>query len=56
VSLWGRVVETENGYRAEHAYPSELWLLDDSLEELGMVYDVPVRTAGAAFNPKMIAE
>lgn len=44
VSLWGRVVETENGYRAEKAYPSELWLLDSSLEELGLIYDVPVRT------------
>lgn len=43
VSLWGRVIETENGYRAEKAYPSELWLLDSSLEELGLIYDVPVR-------------
>lgn len=44
VSLWGRVIETENGYRAEKAYPSELWLLDNSLEELGLIYDVPVRS------------
>jgi len=44
VSLWGRVVETENGYRAQHAYPSELWLFDNSLEELGAIYDVPVRS------------
>jgi hypothetical protein len=44
VSLWGRVIETENGYRSQHAYPSELWLLDNSLEELGYIYDVPVRT------------
>lgn len=43
VSLWGRVIETENGYRAQYAYPSELWLLDESLEELGLIYDVPVR-------------
>lgn len=43
VSLWGRVIETENGYRAQYAYPSELWLLDDSLEELGLLYDVPIR-------------
>jgi hypothetical protein len=43
VELWGRVIETENGYRAQYAYPSELWLLDESLEELGLVYDVPVR-------------
>jgi hypothetical protein len=46
VSLWGRVIETENGYRAQYAYPAELWLLDDSLEELGRIYDVPVRRAG----------
>jgi hypothetical protein len=43
VQLWGKVVETENGYRAEKAYPSELWLFDESLEELGFIYDVPVR-------------
>lgn len=43
VSLWGRVIETENGYRAQYAYPSELWLLDGSLEELALIYGVPVR-------------
>ncbi|MDQ3917189.1 MAG: hypothetical protein M3348_01690 [Acidobacteriota bacterium] len=43
VSLWGRVIETENGYRAQYAYPAELWLLDDAPEDLGRVYDVPVR-------------
>lgn len=47
VSLWGRVIETENGYRAQYAYPSELWLLDSSLEELGLIYDVPVRMVRA---------
>lgn len=45
VSLWGKVIETENGYRAQYAYPSELWLLDNALEDLGRVYDVPIRTA-----------
>jgi len=45
VSMWGRVIETENGWRAQFAYPRELWLLDSSLEELGMIYGVPVRTA-----------
>lgn len=44
VALWGRVVETENGYRAEQAYPHELWLLEPGLEELSLVYDIPVRT------------
>ena len=46
VSLWGRVIETENGYRAQYAYPSELWLLDGALEELGLIYDVPIRRVG----------
>jgi hypothetical protein len=27
VSLWGRVIEHESGYRAEHAYPSSLRLV-----------------------------
>lgn len=45
VYLWGRILECEKGYRAQHAYPAELWLLDDSLEELGWIYGVPVRTA-----------
>jgi hypothetical protein len=44
VSLWGRVIETENGYRAQFGYPKELWLFDNSLEELGYIYGVPVRT------------
>ena len=26
VALWGTVVECETGYRAEYAYPLELWL------------------------------
>lgn len=43
VSLWGRIIETENGYRAEKAYPSELWIFSRELEELGLIYDVPVR-------------
>lgn len=44
VSIWGRVIECEFGYRAQFAYPKELWLLDSSLEELGYTYGVPVRT------------
>lgn len=46
VYLWGRILECENGFRAQYAYPKELWLLDDSLEELGWIYNVPIRTAG----------
>ncbi len=45
VSLWGRIIETTKGFRAQYAYPKELWLLDNSLEELGFIYGVPVRTA-----------
>lgn len=44
VSLWGKVVETENGWRAEHGYPSELYLLQPGLEDLSWIYNVPVRT------------
>lgn len=44
VSLWGRVVECENGFRAQYAYPAELWL-DPKHEDLSWIYGVPVRTA-----------
>lgn len=44
VSIWGRIVECENGFRSQFAYPAELWLLDESVEELGYIYGVPVRT------------
>lgn len=43
VSLWGKIIETENGYRAQFAYPKELWLLNEKDEELGLKYNVPVR-------------
>ena len=47
--LWGRVIMSPNrknpiGYRAQYAYPKELWLLDESLEYLGSTYNVPVRS------------
>lgn len=44
VDLWGRVIETENGFRAQYAYPKELWLLDEGLEELGWIYGVKIRS------------
>jgi hypothetical protein len=44
VSLWGKVIECANGYRAQFAYPAELWLFDNALEELGYIYGIPVRT------------
>jgi hypothetical protein len=43
VSLWGRVIETENGFRAQYAYPEELWAwgAGSCPKELGQVYGVP---------------
>jgi hypothetical protein len=29
VALWGRVIEHERGYRAQYAYPLELWVYPD---------------------------
>jgi hypothetical protein len=43
VEIWGRVIECENGFRAEYAYPKELWLLKPGLEHLSWDYGVPVR-------------
>lgn len=44
VYLWGRVLECENGYRAQYAYPKELWLFNEEHESLGWIYNVPIRT------------
>lgn len=43
VEIWGRVIECENGYRSEFAYPKELWLLKPDLDYLSQLYGVPVR-------------
>lgn len=43
VEIWGKVIECENGYRSEFAYPKELWLLKPGLEYLSYLYDVPMR-------------
>lgn len=43
VEIWGRVIECENGWRSEFAYPKELWLLKPGLESLSWTYGVPVR-------------
>lgn len=45
VYLWGRVLEGKNGYRAQYAYPKRLWADDDAIEELRMLYGVPVERA-----------
>lgn len=44
IEIWGRVIECENGYRSQFAYPKELWLLKPDLEYLSWTYGVPVRT------------
>lgn len=44
VSIWGRIIETDKGFRAQYAYPKELWLLDKAHEQLGYIYGVPVRS------------
>jgi hypothetical protein len=46
VEIWGRVIECENGWRSEYAYPKELWLLGEGLESLSWKYGVPVRRLG----------
>ena len=43
VEIWGRVIECENGFRSEFAYPKELWLVKPDLEFLSWEYGVPVR-------------
>lgn len=45
VSIWGRIIETDKGFRAQYAYPKELWLLDKNHEQIGYIYGVPVRSA-----------
>jgi hypothetical protein len=45
VSLWGRILERERGYRAQYAYPYELFLLnaDDAIaRDLRGLYAVDV--------------
>jgi hypothetical protein len=46
VELWGKVIECENGWRSEFAYPKELWLLEEGLDSLSWTYGVPVRRLG----------
>lgn len=46
VEIWGRVIECENGWRSEYAYPKELWLLDEGMESVSWRYGVPVRRLG----------
>jgi hypothetical protein len=43
VEIWGRVIECENGFRSEFAYPKELWLFEENMEYLSWTYGVPIR-------------
>jgi hypothetical protein len=47
VSLWGRIVVHQDGYRAQFAYPKRFWVDESSPEELKRAlgtYGVPVAT------------
>ena len=49
VKLWGRIVVTDRGWRAEYAYPDRLWLVSDepdpdTCHELEESYGVCVET------------
>jgi len=43
VYLWGKVIEHEDGYRAEFAYPKELWFFDPNERHVAATYGVPAR-------------
>lgn len=44
VKLWGKVIVHEDGYRAEFAYPGELWCEDESLcPKVASLYGVSCR-------------
>jgi hypothetical protein len=45
VALWGRLVETETGYRAAAAYPVRLYAPDQAVAERLEVYGVAVAVA-----------
>jgi hypothetical protein len=43
VKLWGKVIPGERGFRAEYAYPSELYVAADLLDDEGLLaYGVPL--------------
>ena len=55
VALWGRLVETERGWRASCAYPARLYVPDDDIAATLRIYDVPVESASAASARSMNA-
>jgi len=51
VALWGRLVETEAGWRAAAAYPVRLYVADETIAEALDVYGVPVISASPEPSP-----
>jgi hypothetical protein len=51
VAIWGRLVETEAGWRAAAAYPFRLYAPDDAIAEALAIYGVPVVSAACAGSP-----
>lgn len=54
LAMWGHVIEHERGYRAEYAYPAQLFCLESDTEwagKVGETYRVPVTVF-----PKELAE
>jgi hypothetical protein len=50
VALWGRLVETEAGWRAAAAYPVRLYAPDEAIAEALALYDVPVVSAACEWR------
>jgi hypothetical protein len=46
VALWGRIVQTEGGWRAAAAYPARLYVADEAIAEALGIYGVPALTGG----------
>jgi hypothetical protein len=57
VALWGRLVETEAGWRAAAAYPVRLYAPDEAIAEALGIYGVPVISAPceSPFSPTCTA-
>jgi hypothetical protein len=45
VTLWGHVLQTESGWRASHAYPARLYVLDEELAVALTGYGVDISSA-----------
>lgn len=43
VWLWGKVIEHEDGYRAEYAYPAAIYSHTSNAKEIAELYGVPVK-------------